>query len=274
MRYEIFRIIFKLLLQIFSKFIFTYHTILNLRNSILDFLMIRTSESKLVGRLFAFEFFQGSAIALFFTAAIAIFLQHRPTSDLPKVFILGAILLWGFGFLYSKLEHRLSTHNLITTILIFNICCIVMFRLMMVHQEEQWFLYLFLASFNVLYLLNNLEFWGLAALLFDVRQSKRLFGIISAGDIPAKMIGYIAAILLVPFIGTENLLWVAAGSLVASFFIFGPLMKLANIDAAKKKPGTHHFTYSIRNTKMALSGNQLIRKVALVSFFPSAVLSW
>lgn len=229
--------------------------------------MIRASESKLVGRLFAFEFFQGSAIALFFTAAIAIFLEHRPTTDLPKVFILGALLLWTFGFLYSKLEHQLSTRTLILTVLVFNISCIVLFRLLMVHREEQWFLYLFLASFNVLYLLNNLEFWGLAALLFDVRQSKRLFGIISAGDIPAKMLGYIAAILLVPFIGTENLLWVAAGLLLVSFFIFGPLMDLANIDVAGKKPPAHHATYSIRNIKMALTGNQLIRKVALISFF-------
>jgi hypothetical protein len=47
------------------------------------------------------------------------------------------------------------------------------------------FLYWMLAWFNVLYLLNNLEFWGIASLLFDVRQSKRLFGLISAGDIPA-----------------------------------------------------------------------------------------
>jgi ATP/ADP translocase len=219
-----------------------------------------------VGRLFAFEFFQGSAIALFFTAAIAIFLEHRPTSDLPQVFTLAALLLWSFGFLYSKLEHRLSTRVLITTVLIFNICVIVLFRLLMPYQVEQWFLFLFLASFNVIYLLNNLEFWGLAALLFDVRQSKRLFGIISAGDIPAKMLGYIGAIFLVPLIGTENLLWVAAGALLVSLFILGPLMELTELDASKEK-ANHHSSYSIRNIKMALTGNQLIRKIALVSFF-------
>jgi hypothetical protein len=59
------------------------------------------------------------------------------------------------------------------------------------------FLYLMLAWFNVLYLLNNLEFWGITSLLFDVRQSKRLFGLISAGDIPAKFIGYTLALVLV-----------------------------------------------------------------------------
>lgn len=229
--------------------------------------MVRASESKLVGRLFAFEFFQGSAIALFFTTAIAIFLEHRPTSDLPQVFILAALLLWIFGFIYGQLEHRLSTRTLISAVLIFNISCIVLFRLLMVYENEQWFLYLFLASFNVLYLLNNLEFWGLAAVLFDVRQSKRLFGIISSGDIPAKMLGYIAAILLVPLIGTKNLLWVAAGSLFISFLMFGPVMELANITAAEKKTPPHHATYSLRNIKMALTGSQLVRKVALVSFF-------
>src|SRR5215213_9404503 len=170
----------------------------------LNFLLIRPSESKLVSKLFLFEFFQGSSIAIFFTTGISMFLEKRSTAELPKVFMLSAILLWICGFVYSKLEHKLSIRSLILSVLVFNLTSIVVFRLLMSQEDSQWFMYLFLAFFNVLYLLNNLEFWGLAALLFDVRQSKRLFGIVSAGDIPAKMIGYIAAILLVPIIGTEN----------------------------------------------------------------------
>ena len=228
--------------------------------------MVRPSESKLVGRLFAFEFFQGSAIALFFTAAVSIFLKHRPTSDLPEVFILAAILLWAFGFLYSKLEHSLPLKKIIPVILVFNILLIVSFRLLMGYQEEQWFLYLLLGSFNILYLLNNLEFWGLAAVLFDVRQSKRVFGIISAGDIPAKMLGYVSAILLVPIIGTENLLWVSAGMLGISFFQFPSLLRVANLEAHPPKD-SHS---SVHDIAIALTGNKLIRQIALVSYFSFA----
>src|SRR5207244_10745283 len=71
-----------------------------------------------------------------------------------------------------------------------------------------WVLYLMLAWFNVLYLVNNLQFWGVAALLFDLRQSKRLFAVISAGDIPAKFIGYSLAGVVLHYTGasTRNLL--------------------------------------------------------------------
>jgi hypothetical protein len=48
-----------------------------------------------------------------------------------------------------------------------------------------------LILYYLVYQLSSLELWGVTALLFDVRQGKRLFGVISAGDIPAKMLGYL-----------------------------------------------------------------------------------
>src|SRR6202007_3259341 len=104
--------------------------------------------------------------------------------------------------------------------------------------------FLFLSMFNVLYLLNNLEFWGVVARLFDVRQSKRLFAIVSAGDIPAKLIGYIIALLLVPHIGTENLLWIAAGCVIISFLLFFPIAKLVGM---KEWSHIQHKGYATEN---------------------------
>jgi AAA family ATP:ADP antiporter len=229
--------------------------------------LVRPSESKLVSRLFLFEFFQGSSIAIFFTTGISIFLEKRSTSELPKVFVLSAALLWLCGFIYNKLEHKLSVRSLILSVLVFNLASIVVFRLLMTYEDNQWFLYIFLAFFNVLYLLNNLEFWGLAAILFDVRQSKRLFGIVSAGDIPAKMLGYIAALVWVPLIGTENLLWLAAGFISVSFFLFEPLMQLTKTEQLNSKNSHHHSSSSVHAISAAITGNKLIRKAALVSFF-------
>jgi ATP:ADP antiporter, AAA family len=229
--------------------------------------MIRKSEIRLVEKLFIFEFFQGAAIALYFTTAISIFLEQKPTSELPFVFILSAILLWIFGFIYSKLESKVPFRTVILTVLFFNLAAIVLFRLLMQHQADTWFLFLFLAFFNVLYLLNNLEFWGLSALLFDVRQSKRLFGIVSAGDIPAKMLGYLIAFVMIPFIGTANLLWVAALLMSIAFIIYQPLMSIANVDRLEKPSPHHRATFSIKSISLALKVNPLIRKIALVSFF-------
>lgn len=244
---------------------YSYH--LNLRGSILQTLQIRESESSLVSRLFIFEFFQGASIAIYFTAAISIFLEHLPAIELPKVFILSAVILWIFGFIYSKLEHALLTRQLIIAVLLFNGFIVVFFRLFMNWQDEKWFLYIFLASFNILYLLNSLEFWGLVALMFDVRQSKRLFSIVSAGDVPAKMIGYLMALAFSSIIGIENLLWISAGCVMTAGLLFVPLSRSDEMKKLAPTKHHHYATQSLQNVQASIRGNTLIRQVALVSFF-------
>ena len=229
--------------------------------------MIRETESRIVSRLFAFEFFHGAAVALYFTAAISIFLRHIGTQGLPEVYVLSAFLLWGAGLIYNFLEHRLTTVKLVFGILAFNGICILVFRILSGFRHGPWFLYVFLAAFNVFYLLENLEFWGLAALLFDVRQSKRLFAIVSAGDLPAKLIGYMMALIFTTAAGTIDLLWVATGCLAVSMLIFWSMSRTETFKSLT--PSTHHHfaTQSLQNIQASLTGNRLILQVALVSFF-------
>ena len=220
----------------------------------------------MISRLFIFEFFQGAAIALYFIAAISIFVDHLPPTELPKVFILSAFLLWLFGFIYSKLEHGYLTRHIIYFVLTFNALCIVLFRLFIDLQTERWFLFLFLGAFNILYLLNNLEFWGLVSLLYDVRQSKRLFAIVSAWDGPARMVGYGIAFVFATIIGPENLLWIAAVFMGCSFLLFIPLARSYQMRDLAPKHHHHYATQNIQQIQTAITGNKLVSNVALVSF--------
>jgi len=43
--------------------------------------------------------------------------------------------------------------------------------------------------FEVVWALTSLEFWGLAGRLMNLRQGKRLFGLIGSGDMVATVIG-------------------------------------------------------------------------------------
>ncbi|MFD2247549.1 hypothetical protein [Pontibacter ruber] len=49
----------------------------------------------------------------------------------------------------------------------------------------------------------------MVAIRFNVREGKRLFSIVGAGDIPAKILSYFSASILVLEVGTINLLWVS-----------------------------------------------------------------
>lgn len=228
-----------------------------------------------MSRMFAFEFFQGASIALFFTSAFSLFLEflqreQLPISELAKVFILSAFLLWFFGWLYARLEHLLTVKQITLSVLLFNAFSILAFRYFVSENEPSWFYYLMLAWFNVTYLLNNLEFWGLTSRLFDVRQSRRLFAIVSAGDIPAKFLGYFAAIVVIPLIGSHELLWIAAASSLFSLVFFHRLISLnafqAELSGSHDTQGSHQ-PAGARVFYNLIAGNKLIRQVALISFF-------
>lgn len=236
--------------------------------TLLRILNVRSSEWKLVRTLFIFEFFQGAGIAFFFTSAFALFLDKFHISELPKVLIYSSFLLWMVGYVYSKLEARLSIITLAKSITLFIALSFLIFRFA-VDAMPASFLYLMLSWFNVLYLLNNLEFWGIASLLFDVRQSKRLFGVISAGDIPAKFIGYTLALVLVSYIGTANLLWVGLGCILAS------LPCLFTIEASGALDKHHHHGQvkhapQVSHLVKNFSANALIRRIAIITVIASA----
>src|SRR5690606_19364447 len=92
------------------------------------------------------------------------------------------------------------------------------------------FLFVMFGWYYVVYLLTNLEFWGLAALQFDIRQSKRLFGMIGAGDVPAKLIGYSAVPVLLQFVSSVNMLLFSAGFVLLSLVFYGRLARAGKLD--------------------------------------------
>lgn len=59
--------------------------------------------------------------------------------------------------------------------------------------------------------------WGLASMMCDTRQSKRLFPLFNTGRIFGAVLGGFATSLLVTWIGTENLILVMAGSMLVAF---------------------------------------------------------
>ena len=222
----------------------------------------------IVKKLIFLQFLQGAGIAFFFTAAFTSFLDKFPITELPWALIISAILLWITGFFYNKAEHRISFNALLIITTTLMATSVLAFRLTAYFPHGNWFFYWMLAWFNALYLLNNLQFWGIATLVFDLRQSKRLFGLISSGDIPAKFIGYTLAVLLVPLTGAMNLLYAGVVCLLASLpFVFsiarsGQLVKPDH----DKEHTVNHGTGKIGSLVKNFTGNTFIRDIAFISF--------
>ncbi|QEC68383.1 cyclic nucleotide-binding domain-containing protein [Panacibacter ginsenosidivorans] len=239
-------------------------------------LNVRKEERWLVAKLFWIQFFQGAGVAFFFTSAYATFLNNHEVSDLSFVYIYTAILLWLTGLIYGKLEHKYHVSDFSRYIVWFMAGSILLIRIVGYSVPIPGFDYFILIWFNVLYLLSNLEFWGIAALVFEVRQSKRLFSIISAGEIPAKFIGYTLASLTVSYVGTANLLIPSFVCVLASLPFLHKIVKSGTLH----EHAHHHFhgheeehgEGMIKTFIKKFTSDKLILWLAILSFIMSVCL--
>lgn len=251
---------------------------------VLKILNIRADERWYVQTLFLHHFFQGIGVALFFTLANALFLSNYPIESLAEVYLFAAVLLLVVGRIYAYFEHHSSIDRLLPGVVLVLAGSVVVLRLTIGVFDPIWMPFLLLVWYHAIYLLGSLEFWGLSALLFDVRQSKRLFGLISAGDIPAKLLGYLSVSLLVPVIGLENLAWVAGASFLVSLFFLKRLLQNKQLHENEAGHHAHHHeTHAHTGTKKTTGfqgllrrffGNDFILSLAGVSLMAVLVLTF
>src|SRR6186713_2376701 len=241
-----------------------------------NLLNVRPTEWKVVSQLFWLQFFMGTGIAFFFTASFSHFLEKFSASQLAWVMIISSPLLFLTGWLFTKFEHRFHLTRVGTVVIILMAVSILIFQLSSNWIKSDWFYYLTFAWYYVLYLASNLCFWSITSTLFDVRESKRLFAVISGGDVPAKFIGYTMAYFFVKAIGPLNMLWPAFA------FMLGALPFLYQLS---KSGVVHHHHHHDTDHVEFIQGkgfkvfvkrftlNTLIRRLAVLTFIISASLA-
>lgn len=193
----------------------------------LNLLNVRKQEGKPVMLLFLHHFSLGIGVALFYTAANVLFLSNYDIAYLPVAYMLAAAFMIITAKLYQYIEHQFKiTHAYILSVVLI-LVSVILFWIGLRVSAYLWIIFLMLAWHRSVYLVANLEFWGVSSSILDIRQSKRLFSLISAGDVPAKLIGYLSVTALVPFIGTENLLIFSIGAFAVSIYV---LQKIINTE--------------------------------------------
>ncbi len=222
---------------------------------VLPLLNIKPNEAHLVKQLFLVQFVLGVATAFLYTGSLTLFLSAFAINDLPKVFIISALLILFFNKVYAYYEEKLSPSKLLQIVVLFSMVSTLLFWIALKAYAALWLIML-LAAWNVLiYMLIGYAFWGLAALHFNVRESKRVFSVVGSGDIPAKMLGYVFVSILVHVIGIINLLWIPIGSLACCWLVLKrPGMQMEH--------GSHvqqHNHHSIAHKKTSYIGDKLLQ---------------
>lgn len=235
-------------------------------------LNIRPGEGWPMFLLLAHSFFLGITLVFFFTAANALFLSKFDVEILPYAYIVSAGVITLAGFLYSRLEKRLSINRLLTGTLTFLLVSVCAFRLGL-WADIEWLIFGLLIWTEMLDMLISLEFWGLAGRLFNVRQGKRLFGLIGSGDTITRIVSSFSIPLLVQFLGTPNLLLISAGGLVFCLVVLVTILhRFGNRLSApqeEEKKAPDQFSYLLKNRYLIL-----IFLLAVFSVFTAYFLSY
>ena len=162
------------------------------------------------------SFALGAAGVFLDTPATTLFLHQFSVDTLPYVYMLTAAITALLGYGYARLEARLAPAQLLVATLAFLLGGTGLLYGALWVSEAPWLTLGLMVWKDVQWVFADIEFWALAGLLFNVRQGKRLFGLIGTGAVTASIAGGFSMPLVVQTTGTLNLLLLSVVSLVAA----------------------------------------------------------
>jgi ATP:ADP antiporter, AAA family len=174
---------------------------------------LRPGEGRPTLFLLAQSLCNGIFIAFFFAFANASFLSHYPASRLPYAYIasgvVGSLAVW----LFSHFQRKVSFRRLLIGNLIILLAAVCAFRLGFGLGDPRWMSLLVFVCVDPLLTLLDLGFWGLAGRTYDLQQGKRLFGLVSSGEVVAEILGFFLSR------GPADLLLLAAAGLALCLLV-------------------------------------------------------
>ncbi len=232
---------------------------IKLSKLILNVLEIRPGEKLPLALLIIHSFLSGITIVFLETTANTLFLKEFSVSTLPYVYIASAIVATILGIFYVKLEKRLSPEKLLLLTLIFLSVCIAGFHLSIKLYFSKGIVLSLMISKDVIWVLANLELWAVSGLIFNVRQGKRLFGLIVTGQIVACILAGFSIPLLVRHIGTPNLLLISTVGIVAALVVLVFITRLCEFSTDRQT------TKIETRTSLNLSKNRYLELFFIIS---------
>ncbi len=182
-----------------------------LRNLIQKTFDVREGEFRISLYMLSYIFLIIAVLMIIKPTINALFLSELGVEQLPFAFLAVAITAIGSSFFYSRALTRFPLNRILKFTIYGSTIVLISFGLLLKFDwVGGWLLYLFYVWVALYAVLSASQFWVLANLVYSVREAKRLFGFIGSGAILGGIIGGYLTSLLAPFIGTDNLIFLAA----------------------------------------------------------------
>lgn len=166
----------------------------------------------MVRQLMWLGFFLGLTYVLIQVPALALFLETFGAEGLPYLYIAVAVMSSVVSLAYLWLAEHISYTHLLIVNLVLIIGGTIGIRYLLNITEAKWALFVLPVWFEMVTMLGGLGFFTLINRLFNVRQGKRLIGVVRMTMWLAQIGSGLVIPLLVAIVGTVNLFLFAAVS--------------------------------------------------------------
>lgn len=237
-----------------------------IRNLIKKVFDVREGEFKISILMQAYIFLIIAVLLIIKPTVNAQFLSELGAEQLPFAFLAVALTAILSSFFYSKALTRFSLDKIIKITLICSIVVLLGLGLLLkMNLVVGWLLYIFYIWVAIYAVLTASQFWVLANLVFNVREAKRLFGLIGSGAILGGIFGGYLTSLLAPLVGNENLILLAAALLVFCFPLLGQIWRLRVRKLGRFKENKRIETHGGRPFQLIIKSRHLTYMAAILA---------
>jgi MFS family permease len=197
-------------------------------------LSIKPNEGRMSALMIGVTLFSAMGSAFGGTGIEALFFARFGVEYLPYMYIGLGITAMITSFIVTAALGKIPKRIVYPAIPIFIALVLIVARIAILSGKFWLYPALWLGK-EVLNALVSLMMWGVAGLVCDPRQAKRLFPLFNASFILGQVIGGFATGLLVEYVGAENLLLLWAGLLFVGFFFNRALLAGSAFDSEPQR---------------------------------------
>jgi len=238
------------------------------KSTILKILNIKEEESKPVFWIIVYSFFLGASLAYFFTGTTSLFLNIFEREMISYAFIIAGFIVIITGQIYSYLQRKYVFSMSMIGGLGFLLISVIVFFVLFSLSKSVILIFILYAWNRVYAYIHNVVFWGMAGKLFSLQQAKRVFGLISGGEVIGLMIAFFSVPLLLKFISTEDLLFIATLFLLIGFIVLFSIAKKFKSKFSQVQIINKSNRKSDKTKKIGLFSNRYFKLFSLIAFLP------
>lgn len=228
------------------------------------FLNIEKNEQKIVNFLVLYSFLIGAALAYYVTSTTSLFLNSFDRSYISISFIIAGVLQWLIGKLMNFIFKKLNFSTSLPIVLLFLLVSVTIFIVLYRFHKSSAIIFLLYTWIRIFSYIHAIVFWSMAGKLFNLQQAKRIFGVITGGEVVASIMSFFSVPFLLKFIDTTDILIISGSFLVLTFAFLIIIVQKFNSNFSSKKE-TKIFD---KNLKINLFGSKYYKLLFWIAFIP------